>query len=104
MPARMAGMGLNAAAMANQLLSRTTRISAKIQTIDWMPDKTYSGTETGGATMTCTEFVESSSDIKTQDFTTSWSCDGKSAAIQSNVQDQGASIMGCCGLTKKSAC
>ena len=71
---------------------------------DWMPDKTYSGTETGGATMTCTEFVESSSDIKTQDFTTSWSCDGKSAAIQSNVQDQGASIMGCCGLTKKSAC
>ena len=71
---------------------------------DWMPDKTYSGTATGGATMTCTEFVESSSDIKTQDFTTSWSCDGKSAAIQLNVQDQGASIMGCCGSTKKSAC
>ena len=81
--------------------SRTTRCQ---DPNDWMPDKTYSGTETGGATMTCTEFVESSSDIKTQDFTTSWSCDGKSAAIQSNVQDLGASIMGCCGLTKKSAC
>ena len=30
MPARMAGMGLNAAAMANQLLSRTIPIFAKM--------------------------------------------------------------------------
>ena len=71
---------------------------------DWMPDKTYSGTETGGNVTTCTQLVESISDLNTTDLTTSWSCDNKSSAIVQEVQYIGAAKWGCCGSSKKSAC
>ena len=72
---------------------------------DWLPFHTYSGSETDGGTISCTEFIENNNDaLEAEDFTTSWSCDGKSSAIQMRVQDLGAALMGCCGSTKKSAC
>ena len=73
---------------------------------DWLPDKTY--TFSGGGTSTCTEWLELTTPTPTnptnEDFTASWSCDGKSDAIKTMVQSQGAEIIGCCGSTKKSAC
>ena len=70
---------------------------------DWLPDKTY--TFSGGGTSTCTEWLEfDATGLTNEDFTASWSCDGKSDAIRQKVQNEGAEIMGCCGSTKKSAC
>ena len=71
---------------------------------DWLPFHTYSGKETNGGTVQCTDFVEEDKAIKAEDFTTSWSCDGKSSAIQLSVQGLAAAVMGCCGSAKKSAC
>ena len=71
---------------------------------DWLPDKTYSGPEMSNSETSCKDWVEVDVDIKDEDFTQSWSCDGKSDAIRQKVQNEGAEIMGCCGSTKKSAC
>jgi len=71
---------------------------------DWLPDKKYTGPETSNTEIACRAWVEGDDDTKTEDFTKSWSCDGKSAAIKMDVQDLGAAVMGCCGSTKKSAC
>ena len=70
---------------------------------DWLPDKTY--TFSGGGTSTCTEWLEfDATGLTNEDFTASWSCDGKSDAIRQKVQNEGAEIIGCCGSSKRSAC
>jgi hypothetical protein len=51
----------------------------------------------------CKDWVEVDVDIKDEDFTQSWSCDGKSETIKQDVQILGADVMGCCGSTKQSA-
>ena len=71
---------------------------------DWLPDKTYSGPEMGNQETKCKDWVEVDDDIKNEDFTQSWSCDGKSETIKQDVQLLGADVMGCCGATKQSAC
>ena len=71
---------------------------------EWLPDKKYTGPETSNTEIACRAWVEGDDDTKTEDFTKSWSCDGKSAAIKIDVQDLGAAVMGCCGSGKKSAC
>ena len=71
---------------------------------DGLPDKTYSGPETGNQEIACDVWVEVDDDIKNEDFTQSWSCDGKSETIKQDVQLLGADVMGCCGSTKQSAC
>ena len=45
---------------------------------DWLPDKTYSGPEMSNSETSCKDWVEVDVDIKDEDFTQSWSCDGKS--------------------------
>ena len=71
---------------------------------DWAPDKTYKGPETSNTELSCDVWVAGDDDIKNQDFSKPWSCDGKSATIKQDVQLLGADIMGCCGATKQSAC
>ena len=71
---------------------------------DWLPDKTYSGPEMSNSETSCKDWVEVDVDIKDEDFTQSWSCDGKSVTIKQDVQILGADVMGCCGSTKQSAC
>ena len=71
---------------------------------DWLPDKTYSGPEMSNSETSCKDWVEVDVDIKDEDFTQSWSCDGKSETIKQDVQILGADVMGCCGSTKQSAC
>jgi hypothetical protein len=70
---------------------------------DWLPDKTYSGPEMSNSETSCKDWVEVDVDIKDEDFTQSWSCDGKSETIKQDVQILGADVMGCCGSTKQSA-
>ena len=71
---------------------------------DWAPDKTYKGPETDNTEIACDVWVAGDDDLKNEDFTQSWSCDGKSETIKQDVQLLGADVMGCCGSTKQSAC
>ena len=71
---------------------------------DWLPDKTYSGAETSGSTMKCTQILEAYASLQNEDLTKSWSCNGEPEAIRRDLQDIIAAKMGCCGSSKKSAC
>ena len=78
----------------------------------WMPDKLYTGPATSGSTMTCTQIIDNlqstectgNACLGNEDFTKSWSCDGKSFSIQGMLQTNIAEEYGCCGSGKKSAC
>ena len=89
--------------MANRALYKDLKYFCKDPT-DWAPDKTYKGPETDNEEIACDVWVAGDDDIKNEDFTQSWSCDGKSETIKQDVQLLGADVMGCCGSTKQSAC